>query len=141
GKVESNPPGHLSAALGQIVNFLGTVQNEWAGAQAFSSFDTYLAPFVRIAGLTFNEVSQGLPEMVFYLHVPSRLSTQTPFTNLPFDWTPPADLAEQAPLIGGEECEFTYGELQAEMDLINRAFMEVMTEGDAGGRVFTFPIP
>lgn len=141
GKVESNPPRHLSAALGQIVNFLGTMQNEWAGAQAFSSFDTYLAPFVRVDRLTYDEVYQGLQEMVFSLNVPSRWGTQTPFTNLTFDWTPPADLAEQAPLIGGEECEFTYGELQAEMDLINRAFMDVMTEGDAGGRVFTFPIP
>src|SRR5690625_526477 len=141
GKVESNPPRHLSAALGQIVNFLGTMQNDWAGAQAFSSFDTYLAPFVRIDQLTYEEVYQGLQEMVFSLNVPSRWGTQTPFTNLTFDWIPPADLAEQAPLIGGEECEFTYGELQAEMDLINRAFMEVMTKGDAGGRVFTFPIP
>ncbi len=141
GKVESNPPRHLSAAVGQIVNFLGTMQNEWAGAQAFSSFDTYLAPFVRIEGLTYQQVRQALQEMVFSLNVPSRWGTQTPFTNLTFDWNPPADLRDNHPLIGGEVQDFTYGELQEEMDLINRAFMEVMTEGDAGGRVFTFPIP
>lgn len=141
GKVESHPPKHLTAALGQIVNFLGTMQNEWAGAQAFSSFDTYLAPFVRLENLNYTQVYQGLQEMVFSLNVPSRWGTQTPFTNLTFDWNPPEDLRDQRPLIGGVLCDFSYGDLQEEMDLINRAFMDVMTEGDAGGRVFTFPIP
>ncbi|ROR74142.1 ribonucleoside-triphosphate reductase class III catalytic subunit [Bogoriella caseilytica] len=141
GAIAARPPKHLSSACGQIVNFLGTLQNEWAGAQAFSSFDTYLAPFVRVDGLDGDQIRQVLQEMVHNLNVPSRWGTQTPFTNLTFDWTVPADLAEQVPLIGGEPADFTYGELQTEMDLINRAFIEVMTDGDADGRVFTFPIP
>lgn len=141
GAISSRPPKHLSSACGQIVNFLGTLQNEWAGAQAFSSFDTYLAPFVRLDELTYDDVHQCLQEMIHNLNVPSRWGTQTPFTNLTFDWNPPADLADQHPLIGGEVVDFTYGELQAEMDLINRAYIDVMTEGDADGRVFTFPIP
>ena len=141
GKVESAPPRHLSSALGQMVNFLGTLQNEWAGAQAFSSFDTYLAPFVRKDGLGYAEVRQCLQEFVYNLNVPSRWGSQTPFTNLTFDWVCPEDLRDQVPVIAGREMPFTYGELQAEMDLINRAFIEVMTEGDARGRVFTFPIP
>ncbi len=141
GKVEAGPPKHLSSAVGQIVNFLGTLQNEWAGAQAFSSFDTYLAPFVRKDSLTYDEVRQSIQELVYNLNVPSRWGTQTPFTNLTFDWTCPDDLKGEYPLIGGEPQEFTYGELQAEMDMINRAYIEVMTKGDAKGRVFTFPIP
>ena len=141
GKVESAPPRHLSSALGQMVNFLGTLQNEWAGAQAFSSFDTYLAPFVRKDGLGYTEVRQCIQEFVYNLNVPSRWGSQTPFTNLTFDWVCPEDLREQVPVIAGEEMPFTYGELQAEMDLINRVFIEVMTDGDAHGRVFTFPIP
>ncbi|OJX98033.1 ribonucleoside-triphosphate reductase class III catalytic subunit [Salana multivorans] len=141
GAIASRPPKHLSSACGQIVNFLGTLQNEWAGAQAFSSFDTYLAPFVRLDDMAYEDVLQCLQEMIHNLNVPSRWGTQTPFTNLTFDWNPPADLADQRPLIGGEVMDFTYGELQAEMDLINRAYIEVMTEGDADGRVFTFPIP
>ncbi|MBO3088351.1 ribonucleoside triphosphate reductase [Cellulomonas dongxiuzhuiae] len=141
GKVEARPPKHFSAAIGQIVNFLGTMQNEWAGAQAFSSFDTFLAPYVRLDGLTYTEVRQGIQELVYNLNVPSRWGTQTPFTNLTFDWTCPADLADQTPFVADEPCDFTYGDLQAEMDMINRAYMEVMTEGDASGRVFTFPIP
>ena len=141
GKVEAGPPRHLSSVVGQIVNFLGTLQNEWAGAQAFSSFDTYLAPFVRKDGLSYPEVKQQIQELVFNLNVPSRWGTQTPFTNLTFDWTCPEDLRSQAPVIGGEEMQFTYGALQAEMDLINRAYIEVMTTGDEKGRVFTFPIP
>jgi ribonucleoside-triphosphate reductase len=141
GKVEADPPRHLSSAVGQIVNFLGTLQNEWAGAQAFSSFDTYLAPYVRKDGLSYEEVRQSIQELVYNLNVPSRWGTQTPFTNLTFDWTCPEDLRDQVPIIGGEEMDFTYGELQAEMDLINRAYMEVMAKGDAKGRVFTFPIP
>src|SRR5699024_1346210 len=135
------PPRHLSSACGQAVNFLGTLQNEWAGAQAFSSFDTYMAPFVRLDNLSFDEVKQCLQEFVYNLNVPSRWGAQTPFTNLTFDWTCPADLADQTPLIGGEPVDFTYGELQTEMDMINRAFLEVMGAGDADGRPFTFPIP
>ncbi|MDK9719984.1 MAG: ribonucleoside triphosphate reductase [Rhodospirillales bacterium] len=141
GKVEAGPPKHLSSALGQMVNFLGTLQNEWAGAQAFSSFDTYLAPFVRNEGLSFDAVRQGIQEFVYNLNVPSRWGTQTPFTNLTFDWVCPEDLRDQTPTIGGREIPFTYGDLQAEMDMINRAYIEVMTKGDALGRVFTFPIP
>ena len=141
GKVEARAPKHFSSAIGQIVNFLGTMQNEWAGAQAFSSFDTYMAPFVRVDQLTYTEVRQGIQELVYNLNVPSRWGTQTPFTNLTFDWTCPADLRDQAPMIADEPMDFTYGDLQAEMDLINRAYIEVMTEGDASGRVFTFPIP
>jgi ribonucleoside-triphosphate reductase len=141
GKVEARPPKHLSSAVGQIVNFLGTLQNEWAGAQAFSSFDTYMAPFLRKDNLSYEEVRQSIQELIYNLNVPSRWGTQTPFTNLTFDWTCPEDLASQRPLIGGEEMPFTYGDLQAEMDMINRAYIEVMTAGDAKGRVFTFPIP
>jgi len=141
GKVEAAPPKHFSSAVGQIVNFLGTMQNEWAGAQAFSSFDTYMAAFVRVDGLGYDEVRQGIQELVYNLNVPSRWGTQTPFTNLTFDWTCPDDLRDQAPVIGGVEQDFTYGDLQVEMDLINRAYIDVMTTGDASGRVFTFPIP
>lgn len=141
GKVEAGPPKHLSSAVGQIVNFLGTLQNEWAGAQAFSSFDTYLAPFVRKDRMGYAEVRQAIQELVYNLNVPSRWGTQTPFTNLTFDWTCPEDLKDQVPIIDGKEMPFTYGELQAEMDMINRAFIEVMAAGDAKGRVFTFPIP
>jgi ribonucleoside-triphosphate reductase len=141
GKVEAGPPRHMSSAVGQIVNFLGTLQNEWAGAQAFSSFDTYMAPFVRIDRLSYEEVRQHIQELVFNLNVPSRWGTQTPFTNLTFDWVCPEDLRNQAPVIDGEEAPFSYGELQAEMDMINRAYIEVMTAGDDKGRVFTFPIP
>ena len=141
GKVEAGPPKHMSSAVGQIVNFLGTLQNEWAGAQAFSSFDTYMAPFVRKDGMDYAAVRQCIQELVYNLNVPSRWGTQTPFTNLTFDWTCPDDLREQVPVIAGEEMPFAYGELQAEMDLINRAYIDVMTTGDAKGRVFTFPIP
>lgn len=141
GKVEANPPKHLSSATGQIVNFLGTMQNEWAGAQAFSSFDTYLAPFIRKDNLPYHEVLQCIQELIYNLNVPSRWGTQTPFTNLTFDWTCPHDLQGEHPVIGGETMPFTYGELQAEMDMINRAYIEVMMKGDAKGRVFTFPIP
>ncbi|MDR0631759.1 MAG: ribonucleoside triphosphate reductase [Holosporaceae bacterium] len=141
GKAESRPPKHLSSALGQIVNFLGTLQNEWAGAQAFSSFDTYLAPFVRVDKLSFNEVKQGIQELIYNLNIPSRWGNQTPFTNLTFDWVCPEDLKDKIPLIGGKEADFTYGDLQEEMNLINRAYIEVMIEGDSKGRAFTFPIP
>ncbi|MBB5320071.1 ribonucleoside-triphosphate reductase [Marinobacter oulmenensis] len=141
GKVEAAPPKHLSSAIGQMVNFLGTLQNEWAGAQAFSSFDTYLAPFVRKDTLDYDAVRQCIQEFVYNLNVPSRWGTQTPFTNITFDWVCPKDLREQIPVIGGEEMPFSYGDLQAEMDMINRAYIDVMTAGDSMGRVFTFPIP
>jgi ribonucleoside-triphosphate reductase len=141
GKVEAAPPKHMSSAVGQIVNFLGTMQNEWAGAQAFSSFDTYMAPFVRKDGMRYEEVRQHIQELIYNLNVPSRWGTQTPFTNLTFDWTCPEDLKEQIPVIAGEEMPFAYGDLQTEMDMINRAYIEVMSAGDAKGRVFTFPIP
>ncbi|WP_316863331.1 ribonucleoside triphosphate reductase [uncultured Cohaesibacter sp.] len=141
GKVEAAPAKHLSSAVGQIVNFLGTLQNEWAGAQAFSSFDTYMAPFIRKDNLSYEEVLQSIQELIYNLNVPSRWGTQTPFTNLTFDWVCPDDLKDQVPVIGGKEMPFRYGDLQVEMDMINRAYMEVMTSGDAKGRVFTFPIP
>jgi ribonucleoside-triphosphate reductase len=141
GKVESGPPKHMSSAVGQIVNFLGTLQNEWAGAQAFSSFDTYMAPFIRKDSLSYGDVKQYMQELIYNLNVPSRWGTQTPFTNLTFDWVCPEDLREQVPVIGGDEMRFRYGELQAEMDMINRAYIEIMMAGDAKGRVFTFPIP
>lgn len=141
GAINAGPPKHLSSACGQAVNFLGTLQNEWAGAQAFSSFDTYMAPFVRLDAMSYEQVLQVMQEFIFNLNVPSRWGTQTPFTNLTFDWTCPQDLPDETPLIGGEPCDFTYGDLQTEMDLINRAYIEVMTAGDAGGQVFTFPIP
>src|SRR5450631_928524 len=141
GKVEAGPPKHMSSAVGQIVNFLGTLQNEWAGAQAFSSFDTYMAPFIRKDTMSFDAVKQCIQELIYNLNVPSRWGTQTPFTNLTFDWVCPEDLREQAPVIAGAEMTFTYGELQAEMDMVNRAYIEVMMAGDAKGRTFTFPIP
>ena len=141
GKVEAGPPKHMSSAVGQIVNFLGTLQNEWAGAQAFSSFDTYMAPYVRADAMSYDAVKQCIQELIYNLNVPSRWGTQTPFTNLTFDWTCPDDLREQVPVIAGVEMPFTYGDLKVEMDMINRAYIEVMTEGDAKGRVFTFPIP
>ena len=141
GKVEAGPPKHMSSAVGQIVNFLGTLQNEWAGAQAFSSFDTYMAPYVRIDGLSYEQVRQCMQELIYNLNVPSRWGTQTPFTNLTFDWVCPEDLRDQVPVIGGREMDFAYGDLQPEMDMINRAYMEVMAAGDEKGRVFTFPIP
>ena len=141
GKIESGPPQHLSSAVGQVVNFLGTLQNEWAGAQAFSSFDTYMAPFIRKDDLSYKQVRQCMQELIYNLNVPSRWGTQTPFTNLTFDWICPEDLREQVPQIGGVEMPFCYGDLQAEMDMINQAYIEVMSEGDARGRAFTFPIP
>ena len=141
GKVEAKPPKHMSSAVGQIVNFLGTLQNEWAGAQAFSSFDTYMAAFIRKDNMSYVDVKQSIQELIYNLNVPSRWGTQTPFTNLTFDWTCPPDLREQIPYIGGEEMPFCYGDLQVEMDMINRAYIEVMMAGDAKGRAFTFPIP
>ena len=142
GHIESVAPKHLSSAVGQMVNFMGTLQNEWAGAQAFSSVDTYLAPFVRLDKLSYMDVKQKMQELIYNLNVPSRWGTQTPFTNFTFDWVCPRDLAPQHPKVGGKEIEeFTYGDLQKEMDMINKAYIEVMTKGDAKGRPFTFPIP
>jgi len=141
GKVESDPPKHLETCVAQMVNFLGTLQNEWAGAQAFSSFDTYLAPFVRKDDLTFKQVKQAIQQFVFNLNVPSRWGTQTPFSNITLDWVCPNDMKNKQPIIGGEILDFTYGDCQKEMDMINKAFIEVMTHGDRNGRVFTFPIP
>ncbi|MEK7625055.1 MAG: anaerobic ribonucleoside-triphosphate reductase [Patescibacteria group bacterium] len=167
GKIESGPPKHLSSAVAQMVNFLGTLQNEWAGAQAFSSFDTYLAPFVKkyelktreemqnsgmkfdteaakedyVAKRVYGYVYQNMQSFVFNLNIPSRWGTQTPFTNITLDWNVPSDLAEKRLLLGGKPFEYTFKELQKEMDIINRAFIEVMTNGDSKGRTFTFPIP
>ena len=141
GAIASAPPRHFSSACGQIVNFLGTLQNEWAGAQAFSSFDTYMAPFVRLDAMGYDEVRQCMQELIYNLNVPSRWGSQCPFTNLTFDWTCPDDLADEHPMIGEEVVDFTYGDLQSEMNVINRAFIDVMSQGDADGRVFTFPIP
>ena len=141
GKAEAGPAKHLSAAVGQMVNFMGTLQNEWAGAQAFSSVDTYLAPYIRKDGLTYKQVYQCMQELIYNLNVPSRWGSQTPFTNFTFDWVCPEDLRETHPIIAGVEQEFTYGELQEEMHMINKAYIEVMMKGDIKGRPFTFPIP
>ncbi len=141
GKVESAPPKHLRSALGQIVNFFYTLQGEAAGAQAISNFDTLLAPFVRYDGLQYVEVKQALQEFVFNINIPTRVGFQTPFTNITLDLNVPGILKDHPVIIAGEQRQKTYGEFQAEMDLINRAFAEVMMEGDARGRVFTFPIP
>lgn len=141
GKAEAGPAKHLSAAVGQMVNFMGTLQNEWAGAQAFSSVDTYLAPYVRVDNLSYRQVYQSMQELVYNLNVPSRWGSQTPFTNFTFDWVCPEDLRDKHPLIAGVEQEFTYGDLQEEMHMINKAYMEVMMKGDIKGRPFTFPIP
>lgn len=141
GKVESAPPKHLETAVAQMVNFFGTLQNEWAGAQAFSSFDTYLAPFVKLDTLTEAQVKQCVQQFVFNLNVPSRWGTQTPFTNITLDWVCPEDMREKHPVVAGAELPFTYGDCQKEMDVINKVFIEVMSAGDAKGRIFTFPIP
>lgn len=167
GRVASGPPRHLSSAVAQMINFLGTLQNEWAGAQAFSSFDTYLAPFVKkyameldyslensdasfatreakqryIEERTYKYVFQQMQSFVFNVNVPSRWGTQTPFTNITLDWNCPDDLKDRKLLLGGKEFAYTFGELEPEMKMINKAFIEVMTEGDTSGRAFTFPIP
>lgn len=141
GKIDSKPAKHLDSALWQIINFIGTLQNEWAGAQAFSSFDTYLAPLVKADNLPYEKVKQAIQGFIFNMNVPTRWGGQTPFSNLTFDWVVPEDMRNKKAVAGGKEMQFTYGECQREMDLINRAFMEVITEGDAKGRVFTFPIP
>lgn len=140
-KVGSMPPKHFDTAIGQMINFLGTMQNEFAGAQAFSSFDTYLAPFVKTDGLEYKDIKQGVQQFVFNLNVPSRWGMQTPFTNITLDWVCPEDMKTRHPVIGGKAVDFTYADCQKEMDLVNRAFIEVMTAGDKSGRAFTFPIP
>ena len=141
GKAEAGPAKHLSAAVGQMVNFMGTLQNEWAGAQAFSSVDTYLAPYIRKDKLSYKQVYQSMQELIYNLNVPSRWGSQTPFTNFTFDWVCPEDLRDKHPLIAGVEQEFTYGDLKEEMHMINKAYIEVMMKGDIKGRPFTFPIP
>lgn len=141
GKVESKPAKHFRAVLGQLVNFFYTLQGEAAGAQAFSNFDTLLAPFIRYDNLSYKEVKQAMQEFIFNINVPTRVGFQTPFTNISLDLTVPSAFAETPVIIGGEQQKETYGEFQQEMNYINRAFLEVMTEGDAKGRVFTFPIP
>jgi len=141
GKVESKPAKHFRSALGQVVNFFYTLQGEAAGAQAFSNFDTLLAPFIRYDGLSYREVKQAMQEFLFNVNVPTRVGFQTPFTNITLDLTPPKHLANQPVIIGGEFQEGVYGDFQKEMDMLNRAFLEVMLEGDAKGRPFTFPIP
>jgi ribonucleoside-triphosphate reductase (formate) len=141
GKITSSPAKHLSTLANQMVNFLGIMQNEWAGAQAFSSFDTYLAPFVKVDNLTFKQVKQAIQSFVYGVNTPSRWGTQAPFTNITLDWTVPNDLAELNCLIGGEEVDFKYKDCQKEMDMINKAFIEIMIEGDANGRGFQYPIP
>ena len=141
GKTEAGPAKHLSAAVGQMVNFMGTLQNEWAGAQAFSSVDTYLAPYIRADKLTYEQVEQSIQELIYNLNVPSRWGSQTPFTNFTFDWVCPEDLRDKHPLIAGVEQPFTYGDLKEEMHMINKAYMTVMMRGDIKGRPFTFPIP
>ncbi len=141
GKTEAGPAKHLSAAVGQMVNFMGTLQNEWAGAQAFSSVDTYLAPYIRKDGLTYEQVEQSMQELIYNLNVPSRWGSQTPFTNFTFDWVCPEDLRDKHPIIAGVEQPFTYGDLKEEMAMINKAYITVMMKGDIKGRPFTFPIP
>ena len=141
GKINSTPASHLSTLCNQMVNFLGIMQNEWAGAQAFSSFDTYLAPFVRVDKLSQKEVKQCIQSFIFGVNTPSRWGTQAPFSNITLDWTVPADLRDLPAIVGGREQDFTYGDCQKEMDMVNKAFIEIMTEGDANGRGFQYPIP
>ncbi len=141
GKITSSPPGHLSTLCNQMVNFLGIMQNEWAGAQAFSSFDTYLAPFVKVDSLSYKEVKQCIQSFVYGVNTPSRWGTQAPFSNITLDWTVPADLAEMPCIVGGKEMDFCYKDCKPEMDMVNKAFIEIMIEGDANGRGFQYPIP
>ncbi|HKL99403.1 MAG TPA: ribonucleoside triphosphate reductase [Mobilitalea sp.] len=141
GKITSSPPSHLSTLCNQMVNFLGIMQNEWAGAQAFSSFDTYLAPFVKVDKLSYKEVKQCIQSFVYGVNTPSRWGTQAPFSNITLDWTVPNDLAELPCIVGGKEMEFRYKDCKKEMDIVNKAFIEIMIEGDANGRGFQYPIP
>ena len=141
GKITSSPAGHLSTLCNQMVNFLGIMQNEWAGAQAFSSFDTYLAPFVKVDNLSQKEVKQCIQSFVYGVNTPSRWGTQAPFSNITLDWVVPADLKDLPAIVGGKEMDFTYGDCKKEMDMVNKAFIEIMIEGDANGRGFQYPIP
>ena len=141
GKITSAPAKHLSTLCNQMVNFLGIMQNEWAGAQAFSSFDTYLAPFIKVDNLTYKQTKQALQSFIYGVNTPSRWGTQAPFTNITLDWTVPNDLAELNCIVGGEEVDFKYKDCQKEMDMVNKAFIEIMIEGDANGRGFQYPIP
>lgn len=141
GKITSSPAAHLSTLCNQMVNFLGIMQNEWAGAQAFSSFDTYLAPFVKKDGLSYKEVKQCIQSFIYGVNTPSRWGTQAPFSNITLDWTVPADMADLSCIVGGREVDFTYKECKKEMDMVNKAFIEIMIEGDANGRGFQYPIP
>jgi ribonucleoside-triphosphate reductase (formate) len=141
GKITSSPASHLSTLCNQMVNFLGIMQNEWAGAQAFSSFDTYLAPFVKVDNLSYREVKQCIQSFIYGVNTPSRWGTQAPFSNITLDWTVPNDLAELPCIVGGKEMDFTYKDCKKEMDLVNKAFIEIMIEGDANGRGFQYPIP
>jgi ribonucleoside-triphosphate reductase (formate) len=141
GQLQTVPPKHFDTVIGQMVNFLGTMQNEWAGAQALSSVDTYLAPYVRKDNMTYEQVKQQMQRLLFNIATPSRWGTQTPFINFTFDWTVPEDLAEENVLIGGERLTSKYNDYQKEMDMVNKAFIECMMQGDAAGRIFTFPIP
>ncbi len=141
GKITSSPAAHLSTLCNQMVNFLGIMQNEWAGAQAFSSFDTYLAPFVKVDNLSYKEVKQCIQSFVYGVNTPSRWGTQSPFTNITLDWTVPNDLAELNCIVGGKEMDFKYKDCKAEMDMVNKAFIEIMIDGDANGRGFQYPIP
>lgn len=141
GKITSAPAAHLSTLCNQMVNFLGIMQNEWAGAQAFSSFDTYLAPFVKVDNLSFKEVKQCIQSFIYGVNTPSRWGTQAPFSNITLDWTVPQDIAELPCIVGGKEMDFTYKECKKEMDMVNKAFIQIMIEGDANGRGFQYPIP
>ena len=141
GKITSKPAGHLITLCNQMVNFLGIMQNEWAGAQAFSSFDTYLAPFVRADKLSYKEVKQAVQAFIFGVNTPSRWGTQAPFSNVTLDWTVPLDMAELPCIVGGKEMDYCYKDVQKEMDMVNKAFIECMIEGDANGRGFQYPIP
>ena len=141
GKTNSAPASHLSTLCNQMVNFLGIMQNEWAGAQAFSSFDTYLAPFVKVDNLSQREVKQCIQSFIFGVNTPSRWGTQAPFSNITLDWTVPSDLKDLPAIVGGKEMDFTYGDCKKEMDMVNKAFIDIMIEGDANGRGFQYPIP
>ena len=141
GKITSAPAKHLATLCNQMVNFLGIMQNEWAGAQAFSSFDTYLAPFVKVDNLNYKQVKQCIESFIYGVNTPSRWGTQAPFSNVTLDWTIPADLANVPAIVGGKEMDFTYGDCKKEMDMVNKAFIEIMIEGDANGRGFQYPIP
>ena len=141
GKITSSPAKHLATLCNQMVNFLGIMQNEWAGAQAFSSFDTYLAPFVKVDNLSYGEVKKCIESFIFGVNTPSRWGTQAPFSNITLDWTVPADLAVKPAIVGGKPMDFTYGDCKKEMDMVNKAFIETMIEGDANGRGFQYPIP